>query len=195
MVEGEGGAARCLVLSLLTLGWGGVLPCRLLLSPDHTPAAPGLTTWLVSITRHKQALRFCREEPRAAFWRWARKAEPQGEVRCCGWARVLLSPVRVLLILLFCGLKPPTFPSVGGPLITVIERVLVQSGPAKALAFPFRGKNYSHRISAPRGIAFRLCVFYPDTRRPAWRRCSWVAICGLFAGSVSSALGIHIFGG
>lgn len=33
-------------------------------------------------------------------------------------ARVRLSPVRVLLILLFCGLKPPTFPNVGGPLIS-----------------------------------------------------------------------------
>lgn len=41
-----------------------------------------------------------------------------GEVRCCGWARVLLSPVRVLHILLFCALKPPTLPSVGGPLIS-----------------------------------------------------------------------------
>lgn len=107
--------------------------------------------------------------------------------------------MQVLLILPFCGLKAPTFPSVGGLLIVVTECVLVQSGPAKALAFSFSEKNYSRGMSAPGGISVRLCVFYPDTRGPAELSehtgfPASVAVCRVFAVSFSSTGNSH-FGG
>lgn len=69
---------------------------------------------------------------------WVRKSELEGEVRGCGQAYVVLRALQILLILLFYGLKNPSFFLCWWP-INHRYRICAgpQSGCSKAFAFSF----------------------------------------------------------